>query len=441
MTTPRLARPFPVVFAVGILVLAGCGSGAAPTSSPATATPAPGTCAGQRVTLTIGTYGDFGYAAAGLYDAYMRSHPCVAIVASTPDEEPFYWSVLQTNLATGIGVDDIQAIDVGRMAYVTANQADQWVDLTSLPGARSVTADFASWSLALATTYDRKLLALGADIGPLAMCYQPKLLQAAGLPASEAGLEALMPSWAAYVALGKQYRDALPSGTAWTDSGASLFAAAMGSAGEKYTDSMGKVIYDTNPIVRGSWNLAVDAIQSGLTTTLAPYSASWNDSLARAAFATMPCPSWMLPYIKSQAGTAGSGVWSVMKSPGAGHSHGSYLAIPVASQHRPEAWDLLEFLTSADSQASVFRANGSFPANTRGGQELKDYKDAYFNQSPIGALYSASAAAVPIQAIGLYDDDIETAIENGLLKIAQKGSDPDTVWDEVVRNINAVVGQ
>jgi cellobiose transport system substrate-binding protein len=378
--------------------------------------------------------------AAGLYDAYMKLHPNITIVATAPENETDYWTAVQTKIAGGTGLGDVQAIEVGRIAGVVANQAANWVDLNTFSDASTVEADFLPWKLAFATTSDKKLLAMGTDIGPISMCYKPALLKAAGLPTDAASLEALMPNWDAYVAVGKQYASKLPSGAKWTDTGSGLFRAAMGSAGAKYTDATGKIIYATNATVKSSWNLAVNAVQSGLTTKLAQFSTDWNKAFSTPTFATIPCPSWMLAYIKGQAGTAGSGQWSVMKSPGAGNVGGAYIAIPATSQHKAEAWDLIKFLTSADSEAQVFQKAGNFPSNIKAEAEVKDYADPYFNNSPVGALYGASAAAIPTQAIGPHDNDIEGAIMNGLVEIAQKGTAPDAAWTEVVNNINAAIG-
>jgi cellobiose transport system substrate-binding protein len=432
--------PLPAAVLVAAALAAACAGNAATTPPGETATPATG-CTGGLITLTVGVYGDFGYAEAGLYDAYMKSHPCIRIAATSQDNEHIYWSSLQTHLSAGSGVDDIQAIAAERIADVVANQTQLWVDLDGFPDGPSVAAGLVRWWLAPATTLDRRLLALGSDITPLAMCYQPELLEAAGLPTDHARLEALVPNWDAYVALGKEYRDSLPSGAAWMDSGAGLFSAAVGAGGAKYTDASGDLIYDTNPVVKTAWDLAVDAIQSGLTTRLTPSSAAWDDALSQPLFATMACPSSMLAYIKDHAGTAGRGRWSVMRSPGAGHSGGSYLGIPAASRHKAEAWDLLKFLTSADAQAAVFQRIGNYPASIEAQDELKDYTDSYFNGSPIGAVYEASAAVIPIQAVGFYDGDVESAIRNGLLEIAQKGIDPGLAWEHARESIDAAVGQ
>lgn len=423
------------VMAASLAVVGGLVVGC--SSAPTAATTSAG--AGETITLNVGLFGAFGYKEAGLYDKYMAAHPNIKIVESSPQNESDYWNALQTRLAGGSGLADIQALEVGRMALVKQDLADKFVDLNTMPGADEYKSEFVPWKLDLATTTDGKLLAGGTDVGPVAMCYKPKLFKAAGLPTDPDKVAALWPTWDDYVATGKKFM-AANSGPKWVDSAAGLFRAASGATGERFTNKNGDFFWETSPAVQSSWKLATDAIQSGLVTKLTQFSDDWNQSFTTDDYATLVCPAWMLTYVKGQAGDKGKGDWAVTSAPGVANFGGSYLMIPKTSQHQAEAWDLLKFLTSADSQAAVFKQAGNMPTNKGALSQIADFKDPYFNNSPTGQIFSKVLNSMPTQYAGVHDGDADTAFTNALNSIAQNGTDPTKAWDDVKKSISAAVG-
>jgi cellobiose transport system substrate-binding protein len=429
---------------VGVLAACSTASGTTPTAGAGASSPgssAAGAASdGQQITLTVGLFGSFGYKEAGLYDEYMKQHPNIKIVETSPQQETDYWNALETHLAGGSGLSDIQAIEVGRIASVTANQADAFVDLNTLPGGADVIKEFLPWKEGLATTKDGNVLALGTDIGPLSMCYKPALLKAAGLPTDPVAVGKLWTSWGQYVEVGKKFMASAPKGTTWTDSAAGLFRAAMGVTGEKYTDANGNLIYETNPVVKQTFQLTAQAVEDKETAALTQFTPAWNQSFSTNAYATLACPAWMLTYIKGQAGTAGKNQWAVTNAPTPGNVGGAYLAIPKASQHQAEAWDLIKFLTSATSQGTVFKQAGNFPSNVQAEAAIKGYTDPYFNNSPTGKVLGDSAANLPKQVVGPHDNDIETAFMNAANSMAQSGTSEQDAWNSALQNIKAAVG-
>lgn len=422
--------------AVSAALVAGCSSAPASTGAAGTTGSAN---AGETITLNVGLFGAFGYKEAGLYDKYMADHPNIKIVESSPQNESDYWNALQTRLAGGSGLADIHALEVGRMALVKQDLADKFVDLNTMPGASEYASEFVSWKLGLATTADGKLLAGGTDVGPVAMCYKPELLKAAGLPTAPEEVAKLWPTWNDYVATGKKFMES-KTGPKWVDSAAGLFRAASGTTGERFTDKAGNFFWDTNPAVTDTWKLAVDAIQSGLVTKLTQFTDDWNASFTADDYATLVCPAWMLTYVKGQAGDKGKGEWSVTNAPGVANFGGSYLMIPAASQHKEEAWELLKYLTSAEAQAAVFQQAGNMPTNKGALTTIADFKDPYFSDAPTGAIFSKVLNGMPEQAIGVHDGDADTALTTALNSVAQNGTDPAQAWEDAKKSISAAVG-
>jgi cellobiose transport system substrate-binding protein len=399
-----------------------------------------GSSDGGKVTINVGLFGTFGFKEAGLYDEYERLHPNIKIVQHDTEKEEVYWPALQTRLAGGGGVDDIQGIEVGRVVDVAQNQADKWLDLNTL-GAQAETADYLPWKSKAITTKDGKVLGLGTDVGPMAICYRKDLLQQAGLPTDRAELAQRWSTWEGYLELGRQFKGGAPGGSSWMDSATGMYNAMIGQQQTFYYDAGGKLIYDTNPAVKNAWDLAATAGEQGLTAKLTQFQADWNQAFAKGAFATISCPAWMIGYIKEQAGDAGNGKWDVAAAPGGtGNWGGSYLAIPKNAKHPQEAYDLLKWLTAKEQQITLFTKRGSFPSRVSAIQQVSATTDPYFSNAPIGQIFSASAERMPVQTLGVRDNDIKVNIQNGLIAIEAQGVKRDDAWKQARDSIKSALG-
>lgn len=394
-----------------------------------------------KVTLNVQFFGSFGYKEAGLYKAYEKLHPNVTINESSPQNESDYWNATQTRLAGNSGLGDINAIEVGRMAGVIKNQSDKFVDLSKLSGSKEYFSQFLGWKTDLAKTSSGYQVAADMDIGPVSICYKPALFKAAGLPTDPAAVSALWKgSWQKYVDTGKTFMEKAPSGTVYMDSAAGLFRGAMSSTPDKYTDKDGNLIWSTSSTVKDSFNLAAEAIAAGETTKLTQFTPAWNTAFTTKDYASIVCPAWMLTYIKGQDAN-GTGDWAVADAPLPGDVGGTYLAIPKTSKNQAQAWDLIKFLTSADSQQKVFEKAGNFPSNTSAISSISSYTDPFFSDSTTGKILGDSAQAIPTpQIIGQYDNDVEGALMNGINSIAQKGTSKDKAWADATAAIKTATG-
>lgn len=412
-------------------LLAACGSGSTGASADKDG----------KVTITVDLFGTFGYKEAGLYDAYEKLHPGVTVKESSTENEADYWKALQTRLAGGGGLADVQGIEVGRIASVTQQQADKFEDLGAF-GAKDLKDDFSAAKWAAATTSDGRTLGLGTDVGPEAICYRTDLFEKAGLPTDRAQLAQEWSTWDGYLELGKQYKAKAGARSAWVDSVGSLYSVIVGQEKERYYDASGKLIYDDNASVKAAWDISVKAAQDGLSAKLAQWTPAWNQAFSSGSFATIGCPAWMLGYIKGQAGDAGKGKWDVAPLPGgaAGNWGGSYLAVPKGSAHAKEAFALVKWLTAAEQQAKLFRKQGSFPSNVGAIESVKDVTDPYFSDAPIGQIFGAAAEASPVQVLGVHDGDVNQQITNALGEVERKGTDSATAWSHARKGVENAVG-
>ncbi|MCH0541680.1 extracellular solute-binding protein [Streptomyces sp. MUM 203J] len=417
--------------ALAAALLAACGSGAPDGASDAS---------GGDVTLTVDLFGSFGYKEAGLYAEYEKLHPGIKIKQTDTEDEQDYWKSLQTRLAGGGGLADVQGIEVGRIASVTQQQADRFEDLGRY-GAGELKGQFAEAKWSAATTRDGRILGLGTDVGPEAMCYRRDLLEQAGLPTDREELARRWATWDGYLQLGRQYRAKAPGRSAWLDSVGSLFTIMIGQEKERYYDASGKLVYEDNPAVLAAWDAAARAAAAGLSAKLDQWSPQWNQAFAAGSFATIPCPAWMLGYIKGQAGEAGKGRWDIAKLPGgAGNWGGSYLAVPRAAQHKKEAYELIAWLTAPEQQAVLFEKQGNFPSSTGAIERVADAVDPYFSDAPIGRIFGDAAKAAPVQVLGVHDKNVADQITNALSEVERKGTDPAEAWSNAKAGVANVMG-
>ncbi|WP_432073425.1 ABC transporter substrate-binding protein [Streptomyces wuyuanensis] len=434
MTNARAAKR--TILRLGGVVLAGsllaaCGSGSGGASSEKS---------GGKVTLTVDLFGSFGYKEAGLYAEYEKLHPNVTIKQTDTQDEADYWKSLQTRLAGGGGLADVQGIEVGRIASVTQQQTDRFEDLRKY-GADGLKSQFAEAKWAAATAKNGEILALGTDVGPEAMCYRTDLFKQAGLPTDRTELARRWSTWDGYLELGKQYKAKAPAKSAWLDSVGSLFSIMIGQEEERYYNASGELIWETNPALRTAWETSVKASDAGLSAKLDQWSPQWNQAFAAGSFATIPCPAWMLGYIKGQAGETGKGKWDIAALPGgAGNWGGSYLAVPKAAKHKKEAYELIKWLTAPEQQAKVFAKQGNFPSATGAITEIADTSDPYFSGAPIGQIFGHAAKTSPVQVLGVHDQNINQQITNALSEVERKGLAPGKAWENAKKGVANTLG-
>ncbi|MCX5437505.1 MULTISPECIES: ABC transporter substrate-binding protein [unclassified Streptomyces] len=436
--TSRRAMTFAVVAALATGLLAGCA-----TDDDSGSDGGSGGGSGNKggTTVTIGTFGVFGYKQAGLYDEYMKLHPGVTIKENVTTRTDVYWPKTLTRLQAGSGTDDIQAIEVGNITEAVQTQADKFVDL----GKEVDKSQWLDWKNSQATTKDGKLIGLGTDVGPMAICYRKDLFEKAGLETDRTKLAAQWKGdWNKYVDLGKQYMKKAPNGTKYVDSASSVYNAALGGEKERYYDKDGSVIWDKSTGVKKSWNAAMEVATSNMSAKLKQFDKPWDQGFANGTFATVACPAWMLGYIQEKSGDSGKGKWDVAAAPTAANWGGSFIGVPTASKHQKEAIALAKWLTAPAQQAKVFAKQASFPSTPSAYADLKPQAatTTFFSDAPLTQIFSDSAKTIPVQIFGVKDQPIGTAItDTGILQVEQKGKSPAQGWDAATKEVKDVLDQ
>jgi cellobiose transport system substrate-binding protein len=391
----------------------------------------------EPVTLQVNLFGTFGYKEAGLFDEYQQLHPNVKISFNSVEQEQNYYQALQTHLAANSGLGDIQGIEVGRIAEIVQTRADKFVNFNDYGGS-ALKDNFFPWKWQEATTADGRTIGLGTDVGPMAMAYRVDLFKKSGLPTDRAEVAKLWPTWPDYVKAGQTYMAHAPANSAFMDSASGMFNAMIGASANQYYDPSGQPIYDTNPLVKDAWNLAMQAVQNKETAKLRQFDTAWNQAFSTGAFATIAAPSWMIGYIQGQAGDKGAGKWDVTTAPGGtGNWGGSYLAVPKASKHIDQAVDLAKWLTAPEQQVKLFLKQGSFPSSTKAiaDPQVANATNKYFNDAPIGQIFGDSAKNLPVAVLGPKDGLIKDTFSTAILRVEQQGMAPDKSYNQFLADI------
>ncbi|MEU0280674.1 extracellular solute-binding protein [Streptomyces sp. NPDC006195] len=406
--------------AVSLVLVAGCGgggdSGEARTKD-------------GKTVISMGLFGVMGFKETDLLDRYMKENPDILIEADVAGDEQTYYTALQTHLAAGSGLKDIQGIEIGRAKELVDTQADKFADLSGTAGLDH----FLPWKSSQVTTEDGKLLGLGTDIGPMAVCYRKDLFAQAGLPTDRAEVAKLWEGdWSKYVQTGRDFkRNSKDDGVSFMDSSTGLFNAMIYGDEKQFYDKDGTLIYQDNPAVKDAWALASDAAKSGLTAKLRQFQPGWDPGLANSTFATAVCPAWMLAHISEKAGPANKGKWDVAKAPKGANWGGSFLGVMDKSPVKEEAKKLVAWLSAPEQQAYIFEKLGNFPSSKTALDlpEVAGGTSAYFSDAPIGQIFGAAAKEIPDeQILGRKDGTIKDTFSAGLQLIESQGKSPDEAW-------------
>ena len=424
----RSKRTVAALAAAGALTLvAACGGGGESVTG--------GSKKDGKVTITMGLFGVMGIEETGLLERYEKENPGVDIKAEIAGDEQTYYTALQTRLAAGKGLKDIQGIEIARAKEITETQADKFADFSGMTG----TDHFLPWKQSQITTSDGKVLGLGTDIGPMAVCYRKDYFEKAGLPTDREEVGKLWAGdWAKLIEVGEDYQKKAPKGTTFMDSPGGLISAILSSEKERFYNSSGEIIYKTNPAVKRAFDLTAEAAEKGLVGAQTQFQPSWDQTIANNKFAAIACPPWMLGYIKGKSKADAAGKWDVALAPKSGNWGGSFLTVPKSGKNVEEAKKLAAWLTAPEQQAKLFAVQGSFPSSPPAYSmpEVTDAKNDMTGDAPIGKIFAEAAKQIPLQVIGPKDQIIGQGLADNGVILVTKGKSPEEAWETATKTID-----
>lgn len=385
-----------------------------------------------EIKLVVDHFGEFGYDE--LVKQYMADHPNIKIEIRKTAQLNDYRPLLVRYLATNKGAGDVVALEEGIISEFKANP-NNWVDLTQYVGDKS--SEYLPWKYEIGKTAGGKLLALPTDIGGLGVCYRRDLFEAAGLPADRDEVSKLWTTWDDFIKVGTDYK--AKTGKAMLDTVTTAFSASMSqTGGNGFYDKDFNLVAEQSPAVKKAWDLAIKLADAAITAKIRTWSPEWTAGFQQGTFAATLCPSWMLGIVEQNSGEANKGKWDLAAVPGGGGNWGgSFLAVPVQSKHPKEAAELAEFLTNAKSQVAAFKAKGPLPSNLKAldDADFKAYKNEYFNNAPVGAIFGAGAKTLKPMVLGPKHQAVkERAFEPALQAYEAGQMTAQAAWDQAIKD-------
>lgn len=428
MTTRKTFAALSLV-AVSALALTACGGGSSSSGESGTASSGDG--ADGNITLTVATFNEFGYTQ-DMFDEYEASHPGITVKekkAATSNEAR---DNMNTRLAAGSGLSDVEAIELDWLPELM-QYPDSFVDLKSA----DTDGRWLDWKTAAATTPDGKLIGDGTDAGPEAICYRADLFAKAGLPTDRDEVAKLLEGgWDKYFEVGKQFVDA--TGIPWYSGAPSIYQGMIGQVENPFEadDNTVTPLKDNTDVKDIYDTLAKESVDDNLSAHLAEWGEDWVASFQKDGFATQLCPPWFLGIISGNAaGVTGWDIAPVFPG-GGGNWGGSYLTVPAMGAHTEEAKELAAWLTAPEQQIQAFKTKGNFPSQVEAlkSSDLLDYTDEFFNNAPVGQIYSDMSAKVTVQPYkGPNYFAIGTVVTDALTRVdIDKTDDATSSWNKAL---------
>ena len=415
--------------------------------------------AAEPVTITIWTFGDV--IQRNLVAEYKVLHPEVTLQIKKSDLDPLNGTNMVTACTAKTGAD-IVAVEVSYSGYWRSypkcfqdlrqmkTSGEPSAGIAAGQSAKDIEKNYLPWRWQQGVAFDGSVIGIPTDVGGLEVAYRVDLFKAAGLPTNRDAVSKLWPTWDKFIETGKQYVSKLSAADkkakkGFIDNAGTIYSAIMNQGTAKYYSNdgteKGKLIYDTNPQVKLAWNTTIKAFNAGIDTRIGQYSSDWNIGMNKGTFATILAPAWMMDYIKAQAPDT-SGKWDIANIPGGGGNQGgTQLSIPSYAQNKQAAFDFITWYLAPEQQLKVFKTYGLFPSTSvlYKDSALLDYKDPFFNNAPVGRIYSEGVSKLKPIFEGKLQRAIDQAIGSGLARVAAKKQTSDKSWAQVLSELKKVV--
>jgi cellobiose transport system substrate-binding protein len=385
------------------------------------------------ITLTITTFGTMGIDVN--YEAYEEAHPNITIEATNLENGGAARDDAYAKIAAGTGLSDIVAIEEGWLSTIR-DVSDAFVDLRDY-GIEE--ADYLDWKYQQGTDAEGRVFGAGLDIGPQGLCFRGDLLEAAGLPGDREGFaEALGgedATWESFFEFGQQYTAA--SGKPFFHNPSFMWNSFVNQQEEGYYKKDGETLnIEGNEAMQAQLDLIVENANIGAGLP------AWGvgDQAKNDEFAVYVCPSWMLGVVSGyyDAGTTGTG-WDFadVLPGGAANWGGAFLGVSESSEHKEAAAELALWLAAPEQQAASFEAAGPFPSRSEGQALVADSVSAFFNDAPVGEIFTNRAQGVVAQVKGPEDSNIQDNVFGPVLDSISQGeiTTGEAAWEAALTNL------
>ena len=424
-------------------------------------------------TITIWTYGDV--IDKTLVNEYEAAHPGINIRAVNQGSPAAVKQKFQL-YKNSSSVADVIVYETDDAGYFR-HYGSLFKNLRNYPGASSLSHYYLPWRWNQGVAENGNLIGLPTDVGGLAVAYRKDLFAAAGLPTTPSKVAKLWNSnntataWGQFVATGKKFQNAPGTKSnrkvkGFIDSSGTIFKAVLNQGTKKFYSGGSPSL--ENSQLRQAFTIAANASTAtpAIGARINPYGGSdWTPGLSSGAFAVTLAPAWQLDYIIHRAPKS-KGKWNITSAPGkGGNVGGSQLAIPKKAGHAAQAWDFISWYESPYAQLKMFKKRRLFPSasvlyNPRSTcvgvttgtgasatpplssadcRYIRNFKDKFFNNAKVGAIYANSALNLNSIGSGPLERQFTDAYQNQIGRLeAKKVTNLNTAWNKAVSDAKTI---
>ena len=280
-----------------------------------------------------------------------------------------------------------------------------------------------------APSTDGQVVGLGTDVGGMAMCYRKDLFEQ-GRPADRprrGGRSSGRPGRSTS-------RPARSSSSQGAGRGvlrrpAVMYRAILGQQPVGIYDGADNIVVDTNPAVQAGLGPAARGDQGRPVREARRVHRRLERRLRQGHVRHHRLPVLDDGLHPEQAKTAAGQVGHRGPCPAAAATGAVRGSRAEAEQAPAEAAELANWLTAPEQQAKVFQAIGNFPSTVALYDDpvIKDFGSTpFFNNAPVGQIFSDSVTTLVPQYLGPKSGDINTRIIDGLTRVEQGKRDART---------------
>lgn len=366
-------------------------------------------------------------------------NPNVTLVISGGGSQPDAAYFKLSAALPGNAAPDVAAVEMAYMGQTRVKStANQFIDLNT-KGAKTIKGEYLPFRYEQGLSANGKQIGIPTDVGGLAVAYRTDLFKKAGLPTARGSVAKLWPTWEKFITTGKKFQ--AKSSAAFIDSSGNMFQAILNQGTSKYSNPKTKK-YDyvragsgfksfaiANPAVKRAFKLTADAgctsrkngkCSGSIGTKIPQYNTGWGAAIEKNAFATVLAPAWALDYI-TQFAPKSRGKWDVAAAPGVGGNlGGSMLTIPKKADNIDAAWKFIKWYLAPAQQLDTFKQYKLFPTTYKLYKQpaIKNYKDRFFNNAPLGVIYANSAIKLKPILAGPLDRAIDNQYGAALSRVS-----------------------
>ena len=105
-----------------------------------------------------------------------------------------------------------------------------------------------------------------------------------------------------------------------------------------------------------------------------------------------------------------------------------------------EAYQLVKYLTSPASEKYIFKQTGNLPSQPAlyASPAVTNFKNPFFNNAPVGKIFTDSAKKLKPQITGPHQGDVQTAATNAIQRVEQGKQSPAQSWTQFLKDVKSV---